>query len=111
MIDPGDIVIAANPSYFVYTGTLSSLSANVLTVPMDDDGMQVDAVERLLERLEDEDRLHKVKLDLLHELLPNPDRPDPSAAPQAKVARDRQAVQQEPSHPDPGGRRVPRAEV
>ncbi len=27
LIDPGDIVIAANPSYFVYTGTLTSLGA------------------------------------------------------------------------------------
>lgn len=72
MIDPGDIVIAANPSYFVYTGTLSSLGATVLTVPMDDDGMQVDAVEALLERLEDEDRLHKVKLIYCTSYFQNP---------------------------------------
>src|SRR2546429_3503670 len=32
LIDPGDIVIAANPSYFVFTGTLQSLGANVRTV-------------------------------------------------------------------------------
>src|SRR5579862_286947 len=32
LIDPGDIVISANPCYFVYTGTLASLGANVLTV-------------------------------------------------------------------------------
>jgi 2-aminoadipate transaminase len=62
LIDPGDIVIAANPSYFVFTGTLSSLGAKVLTVPMDDDGMDVDAVERLLARLQKEGRLSKVKL-------------------------------------------------
>lgn len=62
LIDPGDIVIAANPSYFVFTGTLSSLGATVLTVPMDDDGMNVDAVERLLSRLKQEGRLSKVKL-------------------------------------------------
>ena len=62
LVDPGDIVIAANPSYFVYTGTLSSLGANVLTVPMDDDGMDVDAVERLLERLRRDGRLAKVRM-------------------------------------------------
>jgi len=72
LIDPGDIVIAANPSYFVYTGTLTSLGANVMTVPMDDDGMQVDAVEALLERLEDEDRLHKVKLIYCTSYFQNP---------------------------------------
>jgi len=43
LVDPGDIVIAANPSYFVYTGTLSSLGARVETVPMDDGGMDVEA--------------------------------------------------------------------
>jgi 2-aminoadipate transaminase len=62
LVDPGDIVIAANPSYFVFTGVLASLGANVLTVPMDDEGMDVDAVERLLARLQQEGRLGKVKL-------------------------------------------------
>ena len=62
LVDPGDIVIAANPSYFVFTGTLSSLGATVLTGPRDDDGMDVDAVERLLGRLQKEGRLGKVKL-------------------------------------------------
>jgi 2-aminoadipate transaminase len=62
LVDPGDIVIAANPSYFVFTGTLSSLGAKVLTVPMDDGGMDVDAVERLLARLQQDGRLSRVKL-------------------------------------------------
>ena len=61
LIDPGDIVIAAAPSYFVYTGTLDSLGATILTVPMDEDGMDVEAVGRLLERLEREGRLPRVK--------------------------------------------------
>jgi 2-aminoadipate transaminase len=61
LIDPGDIVIAAAPSYFVYTGTLDSLGATILTVPMDDNGMDVDALERLLQRFDREGRLGKVK--------------------------------------------------
>ena len=61
LIDPGDIVIAAAPSYFVFTGTLDSLGASVLTVPMDEDGMGVEAVGRLLERLDREGRLPRVK--------------------------------------------------
>ena len=61
LIDPGDIVIAAAPSYFVYTGTLDSLGASILTVPMDENGMDVEAVGRLLERLEREGRLGRVK--------------------------------------------------
>ena len=62
LVDPGDVVVAANPCYFVFTGTLSSLAANVLTVPMDDDGMDVDAIERILAQLQKEGRLSKVKL-------------------------------------------------
>jgi 2-aminoadipate transaminase len=62
LLDPGDIVVAANPSYFVFTGTLSSLGATVLTVPMDEQGMDVDAVEQLLSRLQKDGRLAKVKL-------------------------------------------------
>jgi 2-aminoadipate transaminase len=62
LIDPGDIVIAANPCYFVYTGTLASLGAAVLTVPMTDHGIDVDAIEKLLSRLERENRLDRVKL-------------------------------------------------
>lgn len=61
LVDPGDIVIAAAPSYFVYTGTLDSLGANILTVPIDDNGMDVEAVGRLLERLDHEGRLSRVK--------------------------------------------------
>jgi 2-aminoadipate transaminase len=62
LIDPGDIVIAANPCYFVYTGTLASLGAAVMTVPMTQDGIDVDAIEKLLVRLERENRLERVKL-------------------------------------------------
>ena len=61
LVDPGDIVIAANPSYFVYTGTLQSLGAKVMTVPMDENGMDVEAVDRLLAQIERDGNLHRVK--------------------------------------------------
>ncbi|MDP9172377.1 MAG: PLP-dependent aminotransferase family protein [Planctomycetota bacterium] len=72
LIDPGDIVIAANPCYFVYTGTLASLGARVLTVPMREDGMDVDAVEQLLERLETQGILNRVKLIYTTSYFQNP---------------------------------------
>lgn len=72
LIDPGDIVIAANPSYFVYTGTLDSLGANVMAVPMDEQGMDVDAVARLLETLEHQGRLDRVKLVYCTSYFDNP---------------------------------------
>ncbi|HSZ57247.1 MAG TPA: PLP-dependent aminotransferase family protein [Tepidisphaeraceae bacterium] len=61
LVDPGDIVIAARPSYFVFTGALDSLGATILSVPMDDDGMDVEAVARLLGTLEHEGKLGRVK--------------------------------------------------
>lgn len=72
LIDPGDIVIAAAPSYFVFTGALSSLGAVIRTVPMDDDGMNVDALARLLEQIESEGRLDRVKLVYCTSYFQNP---------------------------------------
>src|SRR5438874_3940259 len=72
LIDPGDIVIAANPSYFVYTGTLQSLGANVMTVPMDNDGMDVEAVDGLLQKIEQQGQLDRVRLIYCTSYFQNP---------------------------------------
>ncbi|MDB5331146.1 MAG: PLP-dependent aminotransferase family protein [Phycisphaerales bacterium] len=72
LVDPGDIVIAGNPSYFVYTGTLASLGAEVLPVPMDQDGMDVEAVATLLARLDREGKLGRVKLIYCTSYFDNP---------------------------------------
>jgi 2-aminoadipate transaminase len=72
LIDPGDIVIAANPSYFVYTGALSSLGARVMTVPIDRDGMDVEAVGRLLERIDAAGELGRVKFVYCTSFYQNP---------------------------------------
>lgn len=61
LLNPGDIVIAASPSYFVFAGVLQSLGARLLTVPMDQDGMQVAEVDRLLQRLRRTGELPRVK--------------------------------------------------
>src|SRR3954463_1834385 len=72
LVDPGDIVIAANPSYFVYAGALQSLGANVMCVPMDQDGMDVDAVAVLLERLDRQGQIEKVKFVYCTSYFDNP---------------------------------------
>lgn len=61
LINPGDIVIAANPSYFVYTGALTSFGAKVIGVPMDEEGMAVDEVDHQLARLERHGQLERVR--------------------------------------------------
>lgn len=72
LLDAGDIVITANPSYFVYTGALSSFAARVMAVPMDDDGMDVDAAGRLLEQIERAGDLHRVKFIYCTSYFQNP---------------------------------------
>jgi 2-aminoadipate transaminase len=72
LLDPGDIVITANPSYFVFTGALQSMGAKVLAVPMDDQGMDVDAVERLLEQLKARGELSRVKFIYCTSFFDNP---------------------------------------
>lgn len=62
LIDPDDIVITAWPSYFVYTGALEAFGASIRTVPMDEGGMVPGALEGLLEGLESEGRLDRVKI-------------------------------------------------
>lgn len=72
LLDPEDIVITANPSYFVFTGVLNSLGANVMAVPMDENGMVVDEVEALLEQLDRDGRLDRVKFIYCTSYFQNP---------------------------------------
>lgn len=72
LFDPGDIVITEAPSYFVYHSLLQSKGARVLTVPMDDDGMDVNELETLLSRLESTGELGRVKLIYTVDYFQNP---------------------------------------
>ena len=71
-VDPGDIVITEAPSYFVYHSLLQSHGAHVLTVPMDEHGMRLDALETLLARLESSGELARVKLIYTVDYFQNP---------------------------------------
>src|SRR5437764_227748 len=72
LLDPGDIVITEAPSYFVYQGTLASLGARVLAVPVDEDGMNTAALEELLSRLEGSGELDRVRLIYVVDYFQNP---------------------------------------
>ncbi len=72
LLDPNDIVIIEAPSYFVYTGALSSFGAKILAVPMDRDGMVVDELEKLLHRLELHGELPRVKAVYCQSYFQNP---------------------------------------
>lgn len=72
LLDPGDIVIAASPSYFVFTGALASLGARVIGVPMDDEGMIVEQIPPILNRLKREGELSRVKFVYCTSFFQNP---------------------------------------
>lgn len=72
LLDPGDIVIIEAPSYFVYTGALSSFGVKILAVPMDRDGMVVDELEKLLNRLQLHGELSRVKAVYCQSYFQNP---------------------------------------
>jgi 2-aminoadipate transaminase len=72
LLDPGDIVITEAPSYFVYHGVLASLGLRVLSVPMDEHGMNTDALEELLVQLERRGELGRVRLIYTVDYYQNP---------------------------------------
>jgi DNA-binding transcriptional MocR family regulator len=50
-IDPGDVVLAESPSYVGALGTFASYQAQVVHVPMDDEGIIPEALEETITRL------------------------------------------------------------
>ncbi len=72
LFNPGDIVITEAPSYFVYHSLLQSHGARVLTVPMDENGMEVAVLESLLESLRRTGELDRVKVIYTVDYFQNP---------------------------------------
>src|SRR5438477_8780314 len=62
LVNPGDIVITAWPSYFVYTGVLMTAGADVRCVDIDDAGIIPEKLDALLLQLQQANQLHKVKI-------------------------------------------------
>ena len=61
LLDPGDIVICAAPSYFVFMGAVKNVGGRTLGVTIDQQGMLPDVLEAALQQLDDQDELHQVK--------------------------------------------------
>jgi DNA-binding transcriptional MocR family regulator len=58
-VDPGDVVLAEGPSYVGALGTFASYQADVIHVPMDDDGLIPEALGETLGRLAAQGRAAK----------------------------------------------------
>ncbi len=72
LVDPGDIVITAWPSYFVYTGALETFGAEVRCIDMDDDGVVPESLDAVLAELDAAGRLDRVKIVYLVSYHQNP---------------------------------------
>jgi 2-aminoadipate transaminase len=65
LLEPGDVVAVESPTYVGLLSALRGTGARVIGVPVDDDGMDVDALESLLAR-------HELKLCALQSSCQNP---------------------------------------
>lgn len=72
LVDPGDIVITERPTYFVYTGVLRTIGADVRAVDMDEQGMDPAALDETLGRIAREGNLSRVKIVYLCDYHQNP---------------------------------------
>ncbi|MCG3180140.1 MAG: 2-aminoadipate transaminase [Phycisphaerae bacterium] len=72
LLDPGDIVVLGAPSYFVYMGILQSMGAVVRSVPVDGDGMDMEALADTLAAIEAEGKLDRLKLIYVVSYYQNP---------------------------------------
>lgn len=62
LCDPGDIVIVEDPTYFVYLGMAQSHGLDCRGVPLLEHGIDLDALEALLESLRRSGELKRLKL-------------------------------------------------
>lgn len=72
LLNPGDIVLCASPSYFVYLGLLAGLGARPAGVASDDAGMIPESLVETLERLDAAGELDRVKAVYLVPYFDNP---------------------------------------
>ncbi len=72
ILDPGDIVLCAAPTYFVYLGTLSNLGAQSYGVAIDQYGMLPESLEATLQQLHGVGVLPRVKAIYLVPYFDNP---------------------------------------
>lgn len=73
VVEPGDVVVCESPTFIGILSSLQATGARVFGVPVDEEGMDVDALERILAR-------HEVKLVAVQTACQNPTGRDLSPA-------------------------------
>lgn len=72
LCDPGDIVLVEDPTYFVYLGILQSHGIKARGIKLDRDGLDLDQLERTLERLKRSGAIRRLKMLYLVSYFHNP---------------------------------------
>jgi 2-aminoadipate transaminase len=72
LCDPGDIVLVEDPTYFVFLGILQSRGLRTRAVSMDEDGINLEQLDRVLKSLQRSGRLRRVKALYLVSYFQNP---------------------------------------
>lgn len=72
LFDPGDICMVAGPTYFVFAGNLAGVEARAVTIPCDEQGMKIDALDQALADLDKAGELSRVKLIYVVSYYDNP---------------------------------------
>ncbi len=72
LLDPGDIVLCAAPSYFVFLGIIDSLGATTVGVEADEQGLIPEALEAALLDLEKRGQAERVKAIYVTSYFDNP---------------------------------------
>ncbi len=72
MCDEGDIVLVEDPSYFVYLGMLQSHGVGARGIRMTEDGIDLEHLEHVLERLKKSGEIRRVKMLYLVSYYQNP---------------------------------------
>ena len=78
LLGPGDVAVIESPTFAGALASLQATGARVLPLPVDGEGADIDALERILAR-------HEVKLVVLQEACQNPTGADLSAARRARL--------------------------
>ncbi|RJO67979.1 MAG: PLP-dependent aminotransferase family protein [Myxococcales bacterium] len=82
LIDPGDVILCGRPTYFGATGAFRALGGAIAGVPLDDEGMDPEALAETLARLAGEGKRAKAIY-----VIPNFDNPSGTTLPLARRER------------------------
>ena len=72
LVDPGDIVFVAAPTYFAYLGVLNGVGAKAIPIPADGEGMRIDLLDAALEQVAAAGDLPRVKMIYVVSWFENP---------------------------------------